>query len=144
MARAILVCNNENERLLLRACLEGYTVADVQTLKDAVIAFRPARPDLVLVRVGPEDPAGLQLLQAMKRAQIRVPTIVVLPRQPGALIDEVLRLGVTLFVLCPVRYRDIRRVIQEVRRDPQQAIDEDVPSIAVASGAGTALATKEP
>lgn len=126
MATALLLCNDEYEHLLLRACLEGYAVISVQTAQEAAEVLTRARLDLAMVRVEPHDRAGMQLLCLMKRRQISVPTIVVMSGQPGPLMDDVLQLNVRAVVWSPIHFRSVRRVILDAQQDAPEAYNDDM------------------
>lgn len=128
MAKVVLVCGDESERTLLLACLTGNDTTAVTSHKDAAKALTQGSPDLVIVRVDAKDSTGMDVLHFMKRGQIHVPTIVILPRSAGSLETEAWQLGVRTFVSAPIRYEDFRKAMDKVRQS-KPVLGDALPAI---------------
>jgi DNA-binding response OmpR family regulator len=135
VARVVLVCSDECERTLLLACLTGHDIASVKSFKDAGKALTQAKPDLAVIRVNAKDSTGMDVLRLMKRSQILVPMIVVLPRQAGFLATEAWQLGVRSFLSAPIHYDDFRKAMDKVQHQAQQAGSDIPPPITEAEHA---------
>jgi DNA-binding response OmpR family regulator len=55
----------------------GHVVAEATTASDAVAAIRAERPDLLLLDLNLPDQSGWDVLRALRRQRIEVPTVVV-------------------------------------------------------------------
>ncbi len=115
MAKVVLVCPDKNERQLLEACLKGYEVASAKNYKTATQTLTESKPDLAIVRVDTKDKTGMEILRLMKRSQIHVPTIVVLPRRGTPLENEAWQIGVRTYLTIPIRYDDVRSAIEKAQ-----------------------------
>lgn len=112
--RVVLVCGKCPEQGFLEACLAGYKVATVTSLKDAVKALAKGTPDVVVILATTKEPMALEVLHLLRRSQIQAPTIMVLPHPCHALESQAFQLGVRQFIHAPIRYEDMRKALDSV------------------------------
>jgi DNA-binding NtrC family response regulator len=121
VARVVLVCPDATERTVLRACLNGHSVAEVKTFKDAAKALTQASPDVVLARLDTRDSTGMDILRLMRRSRIDVPAIAVLPLRGTPLESEAWQLGVRIYIAMPISYEDVRLAVENALRQGERA-----------------------
>jgi DNA-binding NtrC family response regulator len=121
VVRVVLVCPDATERMLLRACLNGHHVAEVKTFKDAAKALTQAPADLVLARLDTRDSTGMDILHLMRRSQISVPVVAILPRRGTPLESEAWQMGVRTYVTLPASYEKVRLAVEKALRQAQEA-----------------------
>jgi DNA-binding NtrC family response regulator len=73
----------------------GYAVRWTNTVEDAMLRMKQARPGLVVCQIGNSDPYGLQLLTEMKDVPelAAVPVLAIAEKEKGGLASQAKALG---------------------------------------------------
>lgn len=117
-SRILLVEDTLELREDLKFVLEdsGYTVVEAESGQAALSAFREARPDLVICDIQLPDTDGLFVLKSIRTCQSgydQMPVIVVSAFSDPKLRREAEALGIDGFILKPVDYSDLLKLISQ-------------------------------
>ncbi len=132
MARTILVVDDEpTQREVLAEALEaeGFTIVTAADGRAALLKFREARPDLVLLDLMLPELSGIEVCRII-RAESDVPILMLTAKDSE--LDKVvgLELGADDYVTKPFSLRElIARVRAQFRRTEQQASSTGGPSV---------------
>jgi DNA-binding response OmpR family regulator len=132
MARTILVVDDEpTQREMLAEALEaeGFTIVTAADGRAALLKFREARPDLVLLDLMLPEMSGIEVCRII-RAESGVPILMLTAKNSE--LDKVvgLELGADDYVTKPFSLRElIARVRAQFRRTEQQAAGGALPNL---------------
>jgi DNA-binding response OmpR family regulator len=132
MARTILVVDDEpTQREMLAEALEaeGFTIVTAADGRAALIKFREAKPDLVLLDLMLPELSGIEVCRII-RAESGVPILMLTAKDSE--LDKVvgLELGADDYVTKPFSLRElIARVRAQFRRTEQQATTAGMPAL---------------
>jgi DNA-binding response OmpR family regulator len=132
MARTILVVDDEpTQREMLAEALEaeGFTIVTAADGRAALLKFREAKPDLVLLDLMLPEMSGIEVCRII-RAESGVPILMLTAKNSE--LDKVvgLELGADDYVTKPFSLRElIARVRAQFRRTEQQVVTSGQPSL---------------
>jgi len=132
MARTILVVDDEpTQREMLAEALEaeGFTIVTAADGRAALLKFREARPDLVLLDLMLPEMSGIEVCRII-RAESGVPILMLTAKNSE--LDKVvgLELGADDYVTKPFSLRElIARVRAQFRRTEQQTASGPLPTL---------------
>jgi len=132
MARTILVVDDEpTQREMLAEALEaeGFTIVTAADGRAALLKFREARPDLVLLDLMLPEMSGIEVCRII-RAESGVPILMLTAKNSE--LDKVvgLELGADDYVTKPFSLRElIARVRAQFRRTEQQVLTSGQPTL---------------
>jgi DNA-binding response OmpR family regulator len=132
MARTILVVDDEpTQREMLAEALEaeGFTIVTAADGRAALLKFREAKPDLVLLDLMLPEMSGIEVCRII-RAESGVPILMLTAKDSE--LDKVvgLELGADDYVTKPFSLRElIARVRAQFRRTEQQVVTGGAPSV---------------
>lgn len=98
----------------------GYTVMEAESGEAALSAFKEARPDLVLCDIQLPDTDGLFVLQSIRKCRSgcsHIPVIVVSAFSDPQLRHKAEALGIDGFIVKPVDYDTLERLIGQSLAD---------------------------
>ena len=164
MGRILVVDDERCVRLLLRRLFQthGFEVEEAETAREAEAAFRANVPDLVIVDYLLPDSDGLQLIEALRRIDQRVPLIMLTGKSSIDLAVSAVKAGAEQFVVKPFEnavmmvvvqralesYRDRRRRLALSARESRQELDpfvgESAAIRALSTQASRVLETQSP
>ncbi|MGH2465668.1 MAG: response regulator [Candidatus Limnocylindrales bacterium] len=132
MARTILVVDDEpTQREMLAEALEaeGFTIVTAADGRAALLKFREARPDLILLDLMLPEMSGIEVCRII-RAESGVPILMLTAKNSE--LDKVvgLELGADDYVTKPFSLRElIARVRAQFRRTEQQVATSGLPTL---------------
>jgi DNA-binding NtrC family response regulator len=103
MARVLIIHGDRSARKSLEAAAAPHhQVQAVGDLSRGISAINKQRPRLVIVGLDVHKKDGLELLRAMRRSHVSVPTIVIGMAGSGLMQPTVMKLGASAFLEYPV------------------------------------------
>jgi len=130
MAKVLILCQNEAERMLIEGCLRDHELRSVKTFKEASRTLTKFQPDLLVARVDQKDRDGMEIVRVLRRSQINLPVVLILPRRGTPLESEAWQLGVRHFVEPPIRYDNLCNAVRAALNESTSKAESGEPPIA--------------
>ena len=129
MARILIIHSDRSARKSLEAAAaRHHEVNAVSDLAKGVQAINRQRPSLIVAGLDVQKKEGLELLRAMKRANLSVPTIVVGMAGAGAMQPAVMKLGAAAFLEYPLEPAVLDQAISKALQNEVE-VRGDIPAI---------------
>lgn len=115
MARILIIHSDRSARRALESAASHYhSVHTVGDLAKGVHAINRIRPVLVIAGLDVRKQDALELLRAMKRSHVAIPTIVIGMAGAGIMQQAVMKLGAAAFLEYPVEPSELDQTISRV------------------------------
>lgn len=107
--RILVVDDEQPIRKLLRVGLsvEGYTLLEAPSAREADAIIATQRPDLIILDLGLPDRSGLELLEQWRADEMQIPVVVLSSRTDEAGIVNALELGADDYVTKPFGMKEL-------------------------------------
>lgn len=128
MARILIIHGDRSARKVLEAAASPHHEArSVSDLSKGISAINKQRPRLVIVGLDVHKKDGLELLRAMKRSHVSVPTIVIGMAGSGLMQPAVMKLGASAFIEYPVEPAVLEQAISRALQTDVDARGQQPP-----------------